>query len=113
MKKCIYIAGALSDSAVNYLYNVHKMMEVAESVRREGFSVYVPAIDLLMGIKFGYKYYEDYFNNSQPWLVKADGVFLVPGWKQSTGTKREIDLAYKNNIPVFEQLNSMIEYYDK
>lgn len=102
MKKRIYIAGKLNDMAIGYLYNVHKMMETAEKVRLAGFSVFVPAIDLLMGIKFGYKDYHDYFDNGQPWLAAADAIILVPGWESSEGTEEEIKLAISLNIPVYE-----------
>ena len=106
----IYIAGKLNDMAVNYLYNVHQMMEIAEKVRNKGFSVFVPAIDLLMGIKFGYKDYHDYFDNSQPWLIISNGVFLVPGWKTSEGTKKEIETAKEHGVPVFDDIDELIKY---
>jgi len=102
MKKKIYIAGKLNDMAVDYLHNVHKMMETAEKVRLAGFSVFVPAIDLLMGIKFGYKDYHDYFDNSQPWIAVADAICLVPGWTTSKGTVIEMNLAKSLDIPIYE-----------
>ena len=111
MQKKIYIAGKLNDMAVDYLHNVHKMMTVAEEVRKAGYSVFVPAIDLLMGIKFGYKSYEDYFNNSQPWLAASDAVFLVEGWDGSECTEREIELAEELGIPVFTKLDQMNTYF--
>lgn len=80
------------------------MATVSESVRQEGASVYVPFTDILMGYKFGYYDYDDYFDNSQPWLDVADAVFLVPGWETSTGTRREIERADKQGIPVFTDI---------
>lgn len=105
----VYIAGKLNDMAVGYLYNVHKMMETAEEVREAGFSVFIPAIDLLCGIKHGYNDYHDYFDNGQPWLMAADAVFLVPGWETSEGTKNEIKTAKELGIPVFDNLTEMID----
>ena len=107
MKKKIYVAGKLNDMAVDYLRNVGLMMDTAEKVRLAGFAIMVPAIDLLMGIKFGYKKYNDYFDNSQPWLATSDGVFLVPGWETSEGTKREIAMAKSLSIPVYTDLDKM------
>jgi hypothetical protein len=110
--KRIYIAGKLNDTdAVKYLYNVHKMMHVAELVKKAGFSVYVPAIDLLMGIKFGYTDYNNYFDGSQPWLEVSDAVFLVPGWETSPGTAKEMRRAEKNHIPVFGSIMEMSEHF--
>ena len=107
----VYIAGKLNDMAVDYLHNVHKMMVTAEEVRLAGFSVFVPAIDLLMGIKFGYTDYHDYFDNGQPWLMAAEAVFLVPGWETSEGTKAELKTAAKEGIPVFSDLNEMKKHF--
>ena len=107
----IYIAGKLNDLAVDYLLNVHKMMVTAEEVRKAGYSIYVPAIDLLMGIAFGYTKYEDYFNNSQPWLEASDAVFLTPGWETSKGTEKEIKTALEKKIPVFDNLTEMNNYF--
>jgi hypothetical protein len=107
MKK-VYIAGKLNADAVGYIKNMHRMIKTAREVRNAGFSVYVPCNDFLEGLVDGKFDYEDYFNNSQPWLLAADAVFLTPGWGDSSGTKREVALATENNIPVFDNLNLMI-----
>lgn len=110
MKK-FYVAGALSNPDVTvYLKNVSKMLDVAEQVRILGCSVYIPAIDLLSGIKFGYYDYNDYFDNSQPWLDASDAVCLVPGWEESKGTRREIDRADGHGIPVFSNIAQIEEF---
>jgi len=111
MKRAIYIAGKLNADAIGYLFNVHKMMEVAELVRKAGFAVFIPAIDLLQGIKFGYTDYHDYFDNGQEWLKRSDGVFLVPGWETSKGTKMEIETARSLDIPIFQDLIQMAEHF--
>jgi hypothetical protein len=112
-KKKVYIAGKLNAMAVDYLHNVHKMMVTAEQVRNAGYSVYIPAIDLTMGIMFGWENYEDYFDNSQPWLMVADAVFLTPGWETSPGTKKEMELADSLDIPIFSDLKAMNEFFSK
>jgi len=108
-KTRVYIAGKLNADAVGYLKNVSNMMETAEAIRLAGFSVFIPAIDLLCGIKHGYDSYEEYFENGQPWLMAADAVFLVPGWETSEGTKKEIETAEDLNIPVFDDMLDLIE----
>ena len=109
--KRIYIAGKLNDDACGYIKNVHRMIKTAREVRRAGFSVYVPGLDFLEGLVDGHFEYEDYFQNSQPWLAASDAVFLVPGWETSSGTKREIELAGELGIPVFENLDQMVENF--
>lgn len=108
----VYVAGPLNDTAVNYLHNVHRMMNMAEQARIAGFSVFVPALDMLMGLKFGYVNYHDYFDNSQPWLAVADAMLLVEGWQHSEGTKKEMARAISLDIPVFESIYDMNNWFD-
>jgi len=107
----VYCAGKLNDMAVEYLYNVHKMMTTAEELRGAGYAVFIPCIDLFMGIMFGYREYDNYFDNSQPWLESADAVFLVPGWETSKGAREEMKLAWKKDIPIFSDLEGMDDYF--
>ena len=111
MKRRIYIAGKLNDDAVGYIKHLHRMIKTAREVRRAGFSVYVPGNDFLEGLVDGNFGYEEYFQNSQPWLAASDAVFLTPGWETSSGTKREIELAGELGIPVFENLDQMVENF--
>lgn len=109
-KKRVYVAGKLNGMAVDYVKNCHSMIEWAEKIRRLGFSVYVPCVDFLMGVHFGYYTYEDYFDNSQPWLAASDAVFVCPGWESSRGTKRELETAGKLGIPVFCKIEDIKEW---
>ena len=108
--KRVYIAGKLNDMACDYLKNVHNMIIWAEKVRKLGYAVFVPGIDLLQGVMFGNWEYSDYFDNSQPWLDASHAVFLVPGWETSEGTKREIKRAESQGIRVFDDLALLDNY---
>jgi hypothetical protein len=96
-----YVAGKLNDDACGYIQNVHKMIKVARELRRLNIAVYVPANDFLEGLVDGKFEYEDYFKNSQPWLLVSDFVFVCPGYETSEGTKKEIELARSIGKPVF------------
>jgi len=104
--KC-YVAGALNADAVGYIQNLHRMCVWSEKVRNLGVSVYVPGIDFLLGVVHGDWTYEDYFENSQPWLDVSDCMFLVPGYENSKGTKKERERAWKAHIPIFKDLNKL------
>lgn len=110
MKK-IYVAGKLNADAVGYIKNMHRMIKTAGVLRKSGYSVYVPCNDILEGLVHGDFDYEDYFDNSQPWLMASDAVFLTQGWETSTGTLKEMKLARENNIPVFYLLEGMEEFF--
>ena len=109
--KRAYVAGALGHSDVCvYLSNVSRNMQTAEDLRNMGVAVFVPSVDLLMGIKFGDYVYTDYFENSQPWLDKSDFVYLTPGWEESKGTKKEIKRAKRQGIPIFYSYAQVREF---
>jgi hypothetical protein len=107
MKK-IYVAGKLNDDAVGYIKNMHKMIKAARRLRLMGYAVYVPCVDILEGLVDGNFEYDDFFNNSQPFLLSCDAVYVCPGWETSTGTKREIELANNKKIPVFFDMITML-----
>ena len=92
-----------------YINIIHKMISTAEKVRKAGFAVFVPGLDFLQGVIFGNWDYPDYFDNSQPWLDASDAIFLTPGWETSEGTKREIERAKAQNIPVYSDLDTLIK----
>ena len=110
MKK-VYVAGKLNDMAVGYIMNIHRMIKTARELRNAGYAVYVPCNDFLEGLVDGNFDYPEYFNNSQPWLLASDAVFLTPGWETSSGTKKEIERAEANNIPVFSSIDDMNYYF--
>ncbi len=96
-----YIAGALNDASCAYIQNVRNMILWADKIRALGYAVFIPGIDLLCGIACSGWKYDDYFNNSQPFLAKADIVFVCPGWENSKGTKRELETAASLGVPVY------------
>ena len=108
----VYVAGKLNDDAVGYIKNCHRMIKTAKKLRNWGFAVYVPCIDFLEGIVDGDFNYTDYFDNSQPWLLSSHAVFLTPGWETSIGTAKEIELAKVNNIPVFNNIEEIVNYFE-
>lgn len=112
MIQVIYCAGKLSDNACNYIKNMHKMIKQAKILRANGYSVYTPCLDILEGLVDGEFDYEDYFNNSQLFLLRCDAVYVCEGWETSRGTAKEIELATKNNIPVFFSLKELNQARD-
>jgi hypothetical protein len=106
MLKC-YVAGKLNDDAVGYIKNMHRMIKTARELRKLDISVYVPGNDFLEGLVDGAFTYEDYFKNSQPWLMSSDLIFVCEGWETSKGTAKEIELAKSIGIPVFYDFETL------
>ena len=109
----IYIAGKLNADAVGYIQNMYRMIKTAKQVRDNGYAVFVPCNDFLEGLVDGNFDYNEYFDNGQVWLLASQAIFLTPGWETSEGTKREIELAKANDIPVFADINEMNTYFNK
>jgi len=109
--KRVYIAGKLNDQAIDYIKNVHKMMEYANEVKKLGCATLVPCLDILMGIKFGNYAYKDYADNNMAWVEVSDIVFVCPGFETSKGTLAEIKRAEELKIKVVystEELKCLI-----
>jgi len=113
MKPKIYVAGKLNDMACDYIKNMHKMIHAAKQIRDFGGAVYVPCVDFLEGLVSGQFEYEDYFNNSQPFLEICDAVYVCKGYETSKGTLREIKLAVEKKIPVFFNLVELYHWIQK
>lgn len=107
-KPRVYIAGKLNAPAVMYIKNVHNMIVVGNLVRKRGFSVFVPALDVLIGFLDGQMHYEDYFENNVEWLKVSDYMLVLPGWEDSEGTQKEIEIAEEHSIPVFFDMFSLV-----
>jgi hypothetical protein len=102
-----YVAGPLNSDACGYIQNMHRMIKVARELRQLGVAVYVPCNDFLEGLVDGGFNYTDYFENSQPWLEVSDFIFVCPGWEDSEGTKKEIELAHSLGIAVFYHMDAV------
>lgn len=111
--KRVYIAGPLrSKEFAETVKNMSTLMEVSEQVRLNGFSTYTPALDILMGIKFGDYNFSDYFDNSVEWLKASNALFLTGDWDMSAGCLKEIDIAEESGIPIFFDIPTMKEYFE-
>jgi len=107
IKPKIYLAGPLNAMAVDYIRNLNKMIHWDLKLRRLGYSVFDPCLDLLVGLLDGEFEYQDYTFNNIPWLKVADALFVLPDWELSVGTKKEIEIARSHHIPVFFELNEL------
>ena len=110
--KRVYVAGALNaKDAVLYIKNMSRMAEWSIKLIRAGYSVFVPGLDFLLGFKDGNFHYHNYFYNSWWWIKVAEAIFVVPHSEKSKGTRREIEMAKKENIPVFYSIRDMNRYF--
>jgi len=105
----IYVAGAYSaDNVIDVLSNIRKGNQVAAKLLKAGFAPFSPFID------YQFSFFEDitvdeYYDYSIAWLLVSDAMLVLPGYENSKGTLREIEIATKSSIPVFYYQNNFIE----
>lgn len=97
--KRIYVAGKLNGLAVDYVKNCHRMIKKAVELQRAGNQVFVPCLDILMGLFDGADY-EHYAGNNMGWLEVADQVYVLAGYETSKGTLAEIARAKELGIEI-------------
>ena len=91
----IYIAGPYSGTdVITILSNIRQGIEAAAKLMREGHQVYCPFLDFLIGLMPGETIDKKiYQKNSLSFIGWCDKVVLLPGWENSRGVKRELDMA--------------------
>lgn len=102
--KRIYLAGAYSaDNIIGVLDNIRKGQRAGAIAMMRGHACFVPWLDyqlhfhLREGEVIEKKTYQD---QSMAWLEVSTEVWVLPGWENSNGTKREIARAQELRIPV-------------
>jgi guanylate kinase len=110
----IYIAGALNGETCDiYIENLSRMTKYANKIMRMNNAVFSPGNDFIQGIVDGTLQYDDYFNNSQELLRVSDAMFVVPHSENSPGVARERIVAEQLGIPVFDDIDSLVEFNNR
>ena len=109
----VYVAGAYSaDYVVDVLGNMRRGIELSCDVLDHGMAPFCPWLDFQFGLNREFDL-ENYYEYSIAWLKASDAVLVVKeGWDKSKGTRRELDLARANGIPVFHGLMELILWRD-
>lgn len=111
----VYVAGPLTprgsredtkNPAVEYLYNVRDMIRAGVQLIENGYSPYIPGIDLQLFLS-GDITEEQIKNVSMAWLEKSDAVLVLPYTDSSTGVIAELERARSLGIPVFDSVSDI------
>ena len=116
----IYVAGPITPKGyhsvhpvIDYLHNMKELIRWSLEVLKLGYDPFCPALDFMYFILLRdqeciteamIKRY------SKSWLSVCDAVMLTPGWRKSTGTLAEIQLAENLGIPVFKSFDELKEH---
>lgn len=112
----VYIAGAYSaDNVITILDNMREGMRMATRVLLAGFAPFCPWLDYqfqLMLRNYERLSVEDYYEYSLAWLDASDVMFVLPNSENSKGTKKEIEYAVENNIPIVYCLEELEQCFE-
>ena len=110
MKK-IYIAGPYDGkNVIEVLGNIRRGLQMARTLMGLGFAVFCPFLDFLIAFMGEDLPIEMYRANSLEWVKACDAVILLPGWENSGGVKAEIDLALNLRVPVFDNVEMLVDW---
>lgn len=116
--KRVYVAGAITPyksehPVMGFLGNIKRGVRASLEVLLAGLVPFSPFLD------FQYWLYLQGNENitekmikdlSIAWLEVSDAVLVLPKWRKSDGTKAEIARAKELDIPVFYQLEDIVDY---
>lgn len=113
IKPVAYTAGAYTPKGnITIDDNIQTARNYAVRLWEMGFAVICPHLntahmerDCLVG-------YEDYMLGDFELVRRSDVIFMIPRWEDSSGGKRERDVAIKHHKPVKYTLQEMAEYLE-
>lgn len=104
IKKWCYIAGPMTGIPE---YNFPAFMQAQNKLEQEGWGVFNPAEH---DIKTGFNPETDaptkeFLEAAMRWdvesIMRSDAIFMLPGWRESTGAVAEFWLAMWRHIPIY------------
>jgi len=108
MRTRIYIAGSITpvnkkeNPVLEYGKNFMKFLDAARRLARYGYAPFVPIFDFPLSVYGSEELDVDtFYEISLSYLTACEAVLLLPGWENSKGTKRELQVASKSGIPVY------------
>lgn len=119
-KKRVYVAGAYSaDNVLDVLRNMNRGIRLSSKVFMLGYAPFCPWLDYQFALNARLDEGEDvtlenYYGYSMAWLEASDAVLVVPEKHEtSKGTQAEIKRANELEIPVFFDINDMVDYFEE
>jgi len=113
MKK-VYVAGAYSaNNVLDVLHNIRKGIQLSATVFKAGYAPFSPWLDYHFVLEDDNRELtvSHFYDYSMEFLKVCDAVLLVPGWEDSNGTKKEIEMANQMEIPIFERLRDLEKHF--
>lgn len=107
----VYVAGAYSaDNVIDVLKNIGRGEKVCAKLFKAGFAPFCPWHDKTYVMEYPDHNFtvEQFYRYSVAWLEVSHALYVLPDSENSKGTQMEIDRAKKLGIPIFYDLESLI-----
>lgn len=119
--KRIYVAGAITPyksehPVFGFLGNIARGIRMSLTLLLQGYFPFCPFLDyqywffLCEGEAISEKMIK---GMSMAWLEVSDAIMVLPKYRKSGGTKAEIDRAKELGIPVFYNVEDMIDHEEE
>lgn len=108
MKARVYVAGPYTNGDV--AKNVRNAYEAANRLADLGFAPFVPHATHFWHMLFP-RTYEFWLTLDNQFLPFCEAVLRIPG--SSNGADKEVALAKSLNIPVFFNIDTLVEYFEQ
>lgn len=116
----VYVAGAITPTgkenhALEFLENIRKGISTAATLLALGYSPFCPMLDfqyLLCNVSPLKITAKMIYKMSIDWLLSCDCILLLPGHENSTGWKKEEEVAKGAGIPIFTSFIDLEERYE-
>lgn len=101
----VYVAGPYTKGDKEQ--NVRNAIDAADVISRLGLIPYIPHLSHYWDLRRNHPY-EFWMNQCLHWLLSCDIVFRIHG--ESPGADLEVEMAKKNNMPVFYDIFELAEF---
>lgn len=111
----VYVAGRyLADNVIDVLKNIGRGEKACAELFKLGFYPFSPWADRSFVTNNPDDVFtvEEFYKYSIAWLEVSDVMLVLPGFKTSGGTMKEIEIAAELGIPVFYTVNGLIGHSD-
>ena len=109
----VYNAGPISDaSGAQCARNLEAGRMWGARLLDAGFAVYCPHCDTPIVGRSKLTLGEVYACSIEL-LRRCDAMFVIPNWRHSIGTHKEIEFCSEHNIPVFYTFQNLLAWGDK
>jgi hypothetical protein len=110
----VYLSGKMTDpdpkmQAVHVLW----AKAMAAVLWNMGFTVICPHANGPTEVNGCFCSYEDYLEGDLVILSRCDCIFMMRGWEESGGAKIECEFAFKNMLPIFKDIPSLIDFAER